>query len=407
MGSHQSFQHMDRQGAELFAASAKKMGVKKIIYLGGLGSGKKLSDHLKSRQEVGEILRRSGVPTLELRSSIIIGSGSLSFELIRALVERLPAMTTPKWVRTKTQPIAVEDIISYLLEALELPLHESRIYEVGGPDRVSYSDLLKEYARQRGLRRLIIPVPILSPGLSSLWLGLVTPIYSRVGRKLISSVQNETIVRDDSALRDFTIRPMSIVEAISRALKNEDQEFAETRWADSVSSAMSPAAFAQAASGTRKIDTQVVTIPCAAAKVFAVIQQIGGDKGWYFADWLWKIRGYLDLLVGGVGMRRGRPHPKLLSPGDTLDFWRVEKVEMNRLIRLRAEMKLPGRAWLQFEVNGDSSTSELRQTAIFDPKGLAGRLYWYALLPIHKIIFRKMLQAIAMEIHRETLVTSS
>jgi hypothetical protein len=170
---------------------------------------------------------------------------------------------------------------------------------------------------------------------------------------------------------------------------------------------MSPAAFAQAASGTRKIDTQVVTIPCAAAKVFAVIQQIGGDKGWYFADWLWKIRGYLDLLVGGVGMRRGRPHPKLLSPGDTLDFWRVEKVEMNRLIRLRAEMKLPGRAWLQFEVNGDSSTSELRQTAIFDPKGLAGRLYWYALLPIHKIIFRKMLQAIAMEIHRETLVTSS
>ena len=296
MGSRQSYEEIDRQGAEIFATSAKKMGVKRIIYLGGLGRGEKLSPHLKSRQEVGKILSNSGVSTLELRSSIIIGSGSLSFELIRALVERLPSMTPPKWVRPKTQTIADEAIVSYLIDAIELPIRESRIYEVGGPDRVSYSDLLKEYAKQRGLKRLIIPVPVLSPGLSSLWLGLITPIYSRVGRKLISSVQNETVVTDESALKDFSIKPMSTMEAIDRALKNEDQEVAETRWADAISSAISSPMKAEIGTGNRKVDSQVGSIKLPPKEVFAEIQQIGGEKGWYFANWLWRVRGYLCLL---------------------------------------------------------------------------------------------------------------
>ena len=253
---------------------------------------------------------------------------------------------------------------------------------------------------------MIIPVPVLSPGLSSLWLGLITPIYSRVGRKLISSVQNETVVTDESALKDFSIKPMSTMEAIDRALKNEDQEFAETRWADAISSAISSPMKAEIGTGNRKVDSQVGSIKLPPKEVFAEIQQIGGAKGWYFANWLWRVRGYLDLLIGGVGMRRGRPHPKILKPGDTLDFWRVEKVEQDKVIRLCAEMKLPGRAWLQFEVDGDSSTSKLRQTAIFDPKGLAGRLYWYTLFPIHKLIFKGMLHRIAGEVDREALVTT-
>ena len=236
MASANSFEEEDRRAAHAFAAAARDAGVQRIIYLGGLGSGSELSAHLRSRQEVGRILRESGVPTIEFRASIVIGSGSASFEMIRALVEKLPVMITPRWVKTRTQPIAVEDVIAYLVQALDLEISGSRIVEIGGADQVTYLDLMKEYARQRGLKRWMIPVPVLSPRLSSLWLGLVTPVYARVGRELVDSLRNETIVRDRSADDLFSVRPLGSREALKRALANEDREFAETRWSDAFSS---------------------------------------------------------------------------------------------------------------------------------------------------------------------------
>jgi uncharacterized protein YbjT (DUF2867 family) len=231
-GGGEYFEERDRRAARLFADAAREAGVRRLIYLGGLGSGSELSPHLRSRQEVGEILRRSGIPTVELRASIVIGSGSLSFEMIRALVEKLPVMVTPRWVRVLAQPIAIEDVVAYLLEAIDLPEGREGIFEIGGPDRVSYGDLMRQYARQRGLKRLMIPVPALTPRLSSLWLGLVTPLYARAGRKLIDSLRNETVVTSPEALEVFSIRPRGVREAIERALVNEDRDFAETRWND-------------------------------------------------------------------------------------------------------------------------------------------------------------------------------
>mgnify|MGYP002622838560 CR=1 FL=1 len=397
MGSSAGFVEKDRQAAQAFAQAAKQAGVRRIVYLGGLGRGPKLSAHLASRQEVGRILRESGVPTIELRASIIIGSGSLSFEMIRALVNRLPVMTTPRWVRSLSQPIAVEDVIAYCMAAISLDCQGSRVYEIGGPDRVSYSDLMREYARQRGLRRWIIPVPLLSPGLSSLWLGLVTPLYARVGRKLIDSVRHDTVVTDDGALRDFDIRPRGVPEAVARALANEDRAFAQTRWSDALSSAGEQRGWGGVRFGARLVDSRSARVSVAPRHAFVPIQRIGGETGWYYATWLWRVRAFLDLLIGGVGMRRGRPHPDRLRPGDALDFWRVDAVEPPSLLRLRAEMKVPGRAWLQFEVHPDESGngSIITQTAEFDPVGLLGPLYWYMLWPLHQLVFAGMLRRIA------------
>ena len=384
----------DRRAALTFGAVAREAGVRRIIYLGGLGRGPGLSKHLASRQEVGECLRASGVPTLELRASIVIGSGSLSFEMVRALVEQLPVMTTPRWVRTPAQPVAIENVVGYLLAALELPLPESKIYEIGGADPVSYEGIMREYARQRGLRRWIIPVPLLSPGLSGWWLALVTPLYYRVGRQLIEGVRNPTVVTDEAALRDFPIRPMGIREAVRRALDNEDCEIAATHW----SGALPPSALAPrwggAQFGTRRVDSRESFVPRSPAQVFRHVQCIGGEHGWYGYEWLWGLRGLLDQLTGGVGLRRGRRDPRCVLVGDTVDFWRVEALEQDRLLRLAAEMRAPGRAWLQFEVNPAPGGSLLRQTAIFDPVGLAGLLYWYALSPLHELIFAGMLRGI-------------
>ncbi|MDX1577153.1 MAG: SDR family oxidoreductase [Gemmatimonadota bacterium] len=395
MGSAEGFEERDRRAAENFAEAARGCGVRRLIYLGGLGHGDELSPHLRSRQEVGRILRASGVPTLEFRASIIIGSGSLSFEMIRALVEKLPIMITPRWVRQKAQPLAIEDLIDYLVEALDLPLPESRIFEIGGADPVSYGDIMREYARQRGLRRPMIPVPVLTPHLSSLWLGLVTPVYARVGRKLLDGVRNPTVVRDTSALEAFDVEPRGIAEAIGRALVHEDHAFAQTRWSDALSSAGPVHTVSPEELGPRIVDSRVADVPVRPAAAFRPIRRIGGRVGWYWGDSLWHLRGFLDLLVGGVGMRRGRRDPERLAVGDALDFWRVEAYEENRLLRLRAEMKLPGRAWLQFEVTPEGDSSCIRQTAVFDPLGLFGRLYWYALYPLHQLIFRRMLQRIA------------
>lgn len=403
MGSAESFEEKDQQAASNFAKAAHQAKVQRIIYLGGLGEGA-LSPHLRSRQEVGKALSSTGVEVIEIRASIVIGSGSLSFEIIRALVERLPVMICPAWVSIAAQPIGIEDLVSYLVEALDLPQNGHRIIEIGGADQVSYEDIMREYARQRGLRRFMISVPVLTPWLSSLWLGLVTPVYARVGRKLIDSIRNPTVVRDPVARKLFAIRPTGVGEMIARAIVNEDREFAATQWSDALSSRGDAPSWGGVRFGNRVVDSREVAVNAPPDMAFGPIRRIGGGTGWYYGDWLWQVRGFLDLLCGGVGVRRGRRDPEMLQVGDTVDFWRVEAFENNKKLLLAAEMKLPGRAWLEFEVEARSATSLIRQTAIFDPVGVAGLMYWYLLFPIHKLMFAKMLAAIAAACHEEKAI---
>jgi uncharacterized protein YbjT (DUF2867 family) len=395
MGSGRDFESQDREAARNFGQAARRAGVRRIVYLGGLGHGEGLSPHLRSRQEVGELLRESGVPVLELRASIVLGSGSLSFEMIRALVERLPVMITPRWVEVEAQPIAIDDLLGYLVAALDVPLEESRVFEIGGADRVSYGDLMREYARQRGLRRAMVRVPFLTPRLSSLWLGLVTPLYARVGRKLIESIKHPTVVRDAAALEVFSVQPRGMREAIAAAIRNEEHEIAESRWYDAFSSGGEGRNWAGVRFRNRFVDSRTREVDVGPAQAFAPVRRIGGGTGWYAYDWLWRLRGFLDLLVGGVGVRRGRPAPDDLHIGDALDFWRVEAYEPDRRLRLSAEMKLPGRAWLEFEVVPREGGATIRQTALFDPVGLVGLAYWYLVYPLHRIVFSGMLENIA------------
>lgn len=394
MADHGDFAAQERLGARNFAAAARAAGIRRIVYLGGLGGDGELSDHLASRKEVGEILRSSGVPTIEFRASIIIGSGSLSFDMIRLLVGRLPVMIVPRWVRTAAQPIAVEDVIAYLIAARDVEIAESMVVEIGGAEKASYLDIMREYARQRGLRRIMIPVPFLTPRLSSLWLSLVTPVYARVGRKLVEGLRNETVVTNGAAARLFPIRPRGLRDAIARALRNEDHEFAETRWSDALSSSGASGRMAGANLGSRIVDSRAITVKVPPEEAFRPVRRIGGETGWYYGTWLWRIRGFLDLLAGGPGMRRGRRDPEFAAPGDALDFWRVEEIQPGRLLRLCAEMKVPGRAWLQFEVEPAPGGATIRQTAIFDPQGFLGLAYWYALSPLHAFVFAGMLRGI-------------
>jgi uncharacterized protein YbjT (DUF2867 family) len=397
MGAKTDFERLDRVGASNFGAAAAEAGVRRIIYLGGLGdSSDTLSAHLRSRHEVGDILRRSEVQVIELRASVVLGSGSLSFELIRALVERLPVMITPRWVSAKAQPIAISDLLDYLVEACELDIQGSRVFEIGGSDKVSYGELMQEYARQRGLRRIMIPVPVLTPYLSSLWLGLVTPLYARIGRKLIESLRHDTVIQDESALQIFTVRPRGLEACIADALNNEEQELAETRWSDAISSSGPEPSWSGVRFGNRLIDRRSCEVECSPEAAFAPIQRIGGQNGWYYANWQWRLRGFIDRLVGGVGIRRGRRHPVEVLPGDTIDWWRVEAFEPNRRLRLTAEMKLPGRAWLELDVEPrEGGGATIRLIAIFDPVGLPGLAYWYLIYPLHFLHFRGMLREIA------------
>lgn len=318
-------------------------------------------------------------------------------------------------MRTVAQPIAIGDVIAYLVHALNVVVGGHAIFEIGGPRRVNYGELMREYARQIGVRRVLVPVPFLSPRLSSLWLGLVTPLYARVGRKLIDSMRTESVVNDPAALTRFPVRPAGVGEAIARALWEEDGEMARTRWSDAVSAGIGArrrkAGESGAGSrrsrwggrrfGSRLVERQQALVPAAsAAQAFRPIQRIGGRRGWYFGNWLWLLRGMVDLALGGVGMRRGRRHPVELRAGDPLDFWRVEAFEAARLLRLRAEMKVPGRAWLQFEVEPGKRGSLITQTAVFDPLGLWGLVYWYGLYPVHRLIFRGMLRGIVSEAKR-------
>jgi uncharacterized protein YbjT (DUF2867 family) len=332
MGSDRDFEEEDRAAARDFGDAARRAGVRRIIYLGRLGRGEDLSPHLKSRHEVGEVLRGFGVPVLELRASIVIGSGSLSFEMVRALVERLPVMITPRWVEIEAQPIAIDDLLEYLVAALGVPLRESRIFEIGGAERVSYGDLMREYAEQRGLRRWMIRVPLLTPRLSSLWLGLVTPLYASVGRKLIQSIKHPTVVTDPAALDFFPVRPRGMRDAITAAIRNEEREIAESRWYDAFSSGGVGRDWAGVRFGNRLVDARTRAVGVSPEAAFAPIRRIGGETGWYAHDWLWRLRGFLDfILVGGV----------------------------------------------------------------FDPVGLTGLIYWYVLSPLHRVAFSGMLENIA------------
>jgi uncharacterized protein YbjT (DUF2867 family) len=395
LGSGGDLWREETEAARNFATAAESEQIRRIVYLGGLAAPDAVSPHLATRREVGRILRAQRVAAVEFRASIILGSGSLSFELIRALVERLPVMVTPKWVSREAQPIAIEDVIAYLLGAIEIPVGASERIEIGGSDRASYRDLMREYARQRGLHRAMVKVPVLTPWLSGLWLGLVTPLNARIGRQLLEGMRSDSVVTGGRARELFPeIRPRGYREAIRRALANEEREFAETHWSDAMSSGLPPKSWHGVRFGARRVDSRAVDLDASPVQAFAPVARIGGTSGWYYANALWRLRGLIDLAAGGIGLRRGRRHPEQLRPGDSLDFWRVEAVESNRLLRLRAEMRLPGRAWLQFEVTGNGPVV-LRQTATFDPVGLFGLLYWYSLYPLHAAMFKGMLAAIA------------
>ena len=407
MGSKGNFEEEERASARNFITACEKNNVKKIVYLGGIiPNDNNLSPHLQSRLDVGDILRTSKIPVMTLRASIIIGSGSLSFELIRSLAEHLPFMITPKWVLINAQPISVHDVLRYLEASINIKLAEHKIFEIGGKDIVSYLDLIKMYCEYRNLKRIMIPVPFLSPYLSSLWLGLITPLYAKIGRKLIESVRHATVVSNQTKTDSFfNINTMGIKDAIHSAMENEEKEFALTHWADSYSSSHRiDHSWEKKRFGNRLVYLREIDINASLDSVFLIIKSIGGKNGWYYATFLWKIRGYLDLLVKGVGHKRGRRDQTNLRVGDILDWWRVEQIEKNKRIRLLAEMKLPGRGWLEFELKEENNTVNLYVSSIFDPIGLFGRLYWYALYPLHFIVFSGMMNQIKKRAERKSKI---
>jgi uncharacterized protein YbjT (DUF2867 family) len=397
MGGDGEFSRTDIVAAENFAFAAEKQGVKRIIYLGGLGSPEEnLSKHLSSRLKTGDTLRKFDVPVTEFRAGVIVGSGSLSFEMIRYLTERLIVMITPKWVNTRTQPIAIRDVLRYLMDALKVENTRGEIIEIGGEDILTYKDLMRIYADIRGLRRYFIKVPVLTPKLSSHWIGLVTPLPSRIAKPLVDGLKNELICKSNKARELFNFKTISYNEAVKLALQQNKEGKTETIWFSSYSSGtknkITPVHLTQKEGMI--IENRKTVVNASAEATFKAFTSLGGKNGWY-ADILWKFRGYLDLLVGGVGLRRGRRSETELLSGDPLDFWRVEAIENNRLLRLRAEMKLPGEAWLQFNVeNADDNKSTLRQTAFFEPRGLWGLLYWYLVYPLHGLIFGGMIKSL-------------
>lgn len=386
------FAQLDRTAAENVRAAAEQSGVNRIIYLGGLGRREdQTSRHLRSRHEVGEILREGSVPVTEFRAAIIVGSGSVSFEMIHHLVNRLPLMICPRWVVTHTQPIAIRDVLAYLVQALDTPDSAGRIIDIGGPDILTYRDMMLATARVLGLRRILIQVPVLTPRLSSYWVNLVTPIPASVARPLIEGLRHETVVENDLATELFDIKPIGFKDAVRRAFRRVKQYDIETYWTDA---SWRPPQRAIDDSHLKE-DVQEVAVERSAEELFAVVQSIGGRNGWYYGSWLWSIRGFIDKNVGGVGLRRGRRHPNDIAIGDALDFWRVEEFEPGKRLLLRAEMKVFGGAWLEFIVTPTGSdSSRLTQQATYYPKGVLGLLYWYGVFPLHWFVFRGMAKAI-------------
>jgi hypothetical protein len=367
-----------------------------LIYLGGLGDPLEVhSKHLVSRQEVGRMLAEAGVPVIEFRAAVIVGSGSASFEMIRHLTERLPIMVTPRWVNTRCQPIGIRSVLEYLVEAIRHP-NAQGIFEIGGQDILTYKEMMLEYARIRGLRRLILSLPVPRPELSSRWVDLMTPIPFRIAHPLVESLQTEVVVRDDRALRTFAVRPTGYREAVKRALARVATDDVATTWASSLAS------LSRDLPEERQLDFHEGLlferfqrrVEASPEQVFEVICALGGEEGWPSGNFFWQFRGFLDRLAGGVGMRRGRRHPRELRIGDPLDFWRVEALEPSHLLRLRAEMRVPGEAWLQFEVQPDPVGARLEQTAFFDPRGVLGYGYWAAIQPFHRFVFPGLIRSI-------------
>ena len=399
MGTGPRFHELDISMAREFGEASRRAGVKRIVYLGGLGDPEAdLSKHLRSRQETGQALRESGVPVTEFRAAVIVGSGSISFEMVRYLVERLPVMVCPRWIYSRIQPIAISDLLEYLVAALNVPESAGKTVEIGGKDVTTYKGMMQGYAEARGLRRRIIPVPVLTPRLSSYWVHLVTPIPVGISAPLIDGLRNDIVVTNGLARELFPeIEPRDYGAAAVGVIDDLDAGRIETAWSDAQGTSNSserPVRLETQEGMILELRWRKVAAPIMA--VYKVVSGIGGDRGWYHANWLWWLRGMIDRALGGSGLRRGRRHPDNLRIGDALDFWRVEALEEGRLLRLRAEMKLPGQAWLQYKVwEGDDGATHLEQTAAFIPKGLAGLAYWHALYPLHGWIFSGMVREIA------------
>jgi len=407
------FAAREAAGAVTVRDAAAQAGVKRIVYLGGLGdTTDRLSKHLRSRHEVGRLLAEGPVPVTELRAGVVIGSGSVSFEMLRHLTEVLPIMTTPRWVATRTQPIAVRDVLKMLVGVLAVEETSGRIIEIGGPDVLTYAEMMQHYAAVAGLRRrIIIPVPVLSPRLSSLWVGLVTPLPTGIARPLVDSLVNEVVVRDDEAVRLVPFERTTFDEAVRGALRRIQDLDVETTWASAggtdrvaydVAATPNPAD-PDWAGGTLLRDVRRMHCTAGPERLYDAVTSLGGSHGYHTPRFLWMLRGGIDKMVGGIGLGRGRRHPQMLAVGEPVDFWRVEALDRpvggrEGLLRLRAEMKVPGEAWLEFRIRSDGAGgSVLEQQARFHPRGLWGRVYWYGLSPIHSFMFPRMARRIARD----------
>ncbi|MFF3766968.1 SDR family oxidoreductase [Streptomyces sp. NPDC001922] len=417
LGTGRGFERTDREAARTFGEQARAAGVRRIVYLGGLTPEgvpeAELSPHLRSRAEVGRVLMESGVPTAVLRAAVIIGSGSASFEMLRYLTERLPLMVTPSWVDTRIQPVAVRDVLRYLVGCARLPPEVNRTFDIGGPDRLTYREMMQRYAAVSGLRRrLILPVPVLTPRLSGLWVGLVTPVPGSIARPLAESLRHEVLCTEHAIAR-WVPDPPEGLAGVDRALRLALQRIREADVATRWSSASVPGAPSDPlptdpdwAGGSLYSDRRERAVAAPPEALWRVVEGIGGENGWYSFPLAWAVRGWLDRLVGGVGLRRGRRDAQRLRVGDSLDFWRVEELEPGRLLRLRAEMRLPGMAWLEMTIDRDGpGGSVLRQRAVFHPRGLAGHAYWWSVSPFHAVVFGGMARniATAAESNREGL----
>ncbi|HWE56002.1 MAG TPA: SDR family oxidoreductase [Acidimicrobiales bacterium] len=405
------FEETDRRAASAFGRAAAEAGCRRLIYLGGLVPDQAeddLSPHLRSRAEVGRILRASGVPTAELRAAVILGSGSASFEMLRYLTERLPVMVTPRWANNRIQPIAVRDVLRYLVDAADLPDDLNRTFDIGGPEVLTYREMMLRYARVAGLtHRVILPVPVLSPSLSSHWVGLVTPVPSGIARPLVESLRHEVVTRGHDIARYIADPPeglLSFEEAVGLALTRVKNADVVTRWSSAaITGAPSDPLSSDPdwAGGTLYEDHRESEVDAKPTALWDVVEGIGGENGWYSFPLAWAIRGWLDRLVGGVGLRRGRRDPFRLRVGDSLDFWRVEEIERPSLLRLRAEMRLPGLAWLEMRVSDEGNGRSLyQQRALFYPHGLAGHAYWWSVYPFHHFVFQGMARNMAKAAER-------
>lgn len=410
IGEGDEWAEREERGAASMRDAAASAGVGRIVYLGGLGdsTGNELSKHLESRHNVGRVLAEGPVPVTELRAAVIIGAGSASFEMLRYLVEVLPMMVTPRWVDTRCQPIAIRDVIRYLIEVLEVDETAGRVLEIGGPDVLTYREMMAVYAREADLRRrVVVPVPFLTPRLSSHWVGLVTPLPQSLARPLVNSLVNEVVVKDPAMLDLCSFDRVSYAGAVRRALDRTRDHDVSTRWTGAQGTALAGRLPTDPdwAGGAVLRDERERVVDASSADIHAALCRVGGDRGWYGSDPLWRARGFLDKLIGGPGMRRGRRSPNELRVGDPVDFWRVEAIDPGRLLRLRAEMRLPGVASLEWRIEPVSSRADgprcvIRQTATFVPRGLWGRLYWYGVAPFHHLVFPRLLVGVAADAER-------